>query len=268
MSEKKNPIEIVVKMPVGTTGGFYQFEPIRDEEGMVNLTDLWKRFGATPNRDPRQWSRKEGKEFLTCLSSELNVPVGHIYRGQRGRGGSSHAHWQAAMTYLQYLSPEAQMMVNRIVRERIEEEHDPELGVRRAVERHTRRLKASGRSDEDVEKRLKTVARRNTLTSTLERHGVRGCKDPNRNGFAGVTNALYLGWKGMTAPDLRRELGVPAGGNLRDRLDGFDLDQLAFAEAMLERKVRQQNLYGADECSRTAHSVGKAVGLLIEHVLG
>ena len=268
MSEKKNPVEIVVKMPVGTTGGFFQFEPIRDEVGLVNLTDLWKRFGATPNRDPRQWSRKEGKEFLACLARDLNVPVGHIYRGQRGRGGSSHAHWQVAMTYLTYLSPEAQMLVNRIVKERIEEEADPELGVRRAIQRHTRRLKALGRSDEDVEKRYKTVARRKVLTPTLEKHGVRGCKDPNRNGFAKVTNALYLGWKGMTAPDLRRELGVPAGGNLRDHLDGFDLDQLAFAEATLERKVRLQNLYGAEECAQAAHSVGKAISLVVDHVVG
>ena len=49
MSEKKNPIEIVVKMPVGTTGGFFQFEPVRDEAGLVNLTDLWRRRSiATP----------------------------------------------------------------------------------------------------------------------------------------------------------------------------------------------------------------------------
>jgi hypothetical protein len=268
MSEKKNPIEIVVKMPVGTTGGFFQFEPIRDEAGLVNLTDLWRRFGAIDNKNPYEWSRKEGRNFIEAICRELITPRSRIYRSQRGRGGSSLAHWQVAMTYLTYLSPEAQMLVNRIVKERIEEEADPELGVRRAIQRHTRRLKASGRSDEDVEKRLKTVAKRNALTSTLERHGVGGCKDPNRNGFAGVTNALYLGWKGKTAPDLRRELGVPAGGNLRDRLDGFDLDQLAFAEAMLERKVRLQNLYGAEECSRSAHSVGKAVGLVVDHVVG
>ena len=268
MKDEKNPIEIVVKMPVGTTGGFFQFEPIRDEEGLVNLTDLWRRFGAIPNRDPREWSRKEGRKFIAAFGNKLNAPRSHIYRGQRGRGGASHAHWQVAMTYLQYLSPEAQMVVNRIVMDRLEEEADPELGVQRAIRRHTRRLRASGRSEEDVEKRLRTVARRNALTSTLEKHGVRSCKDPGRNGFAGVTNALYVGWKGKTAPELRAELGVPAGGNLRDRLDGFDLDQLAFAEAMLERKVRQQNLYGADQCSRAAHAVGKAVGLLVGHVLG
>jgi hypothetical protein len=125
MSEKKNPIEIVVKMPVGTTGGFFQFEPIRDEAGLVNLTDLWRRFGAIDNKNPYEWSRKEGRNFLEAICRELNAPRSRIYRSQRGRGGSSLAHWQVAMTYLTYLSPEAQMLVNRIVKERIEEEANP-----------------------------------------------------------------------------------------------------------------------------------------------
>ena len=267
MSESKNKIEIVVKMPVGTTGGFFQFEPVRDEQGLVNLTDLWRRFGAIPNRDPRQWSRKEGKAFLDCLSAELNVPTGHIYRGQRGRGGASHAHWQAAMSYLAYLSPEAQMTINRIVKERLEEEADPELGVRRAVERHTRRLKSLGRSDAEIDKRLKTVMKRNTLTSTLQSHGVQGCKDWRKNGFVEVTNAMYLGWKGKTAPELRRELDVPAKGNLRDHLGGFDLDQLAFAESVLEQKIQQERLYGSQQCARTAHDIGKSVDQFVNRCL-
>ncbi len=264
--ENQNQIEIVVKMPVGTTGGTFQFEPDRDEAGLINLTDLWKRFGAVPHRDPRQWSRKEGKSFLACLAGELNVPVGHIYRTQRGRGGASHAHWQAAMTYLQYLSPEAQMLVNRIVRERLEEEADPELGVRRAVERHARRLRALGRSDEEVEKRLRGVAKRKDLVSTLRRSGVGG-DGSGRNGFSLVTNALYQGWTGRTAAELRRELGVPGGGNLRDYLDGFELDQLSFAEAMLDRKIRSGDIYGTEQCARTAQAIGRGVDLLVEHFL-
>ena len=244
MKEEKNPIEIVVKMPVGTTGGFFQFEPVRDRQGLVDLTDLWRRFGAIPNRDPRQWSRKEGKAYLAIVSEDLNVPLGHIYRGQRGRGGATHAYWQVAIRYLQYLSPEAQMVVNRIVMDRCEEEADPELGIRRAILRHARRLRASGRTEEDVEKRLRTVARRNALTSTLVEHGVRGCKDPGRNGFAGVTDALYVGWKGRTAPSSGPSSACRPAGTFGTAWKGSTSNRSPSPRGWLRGKFRRKGFIG------------------------
>jgi hypothetical protein len=39
------------------------------------------------------------------------------------------------MTYVQWISPQAQIAVNEIVRERLEEELDPELAVSRGIDR-------------------------------------------------------------------------------------------------------------------------------------
>lgn len=228
---------IAVRMPIGTTGQFFEYEPERNDTGLVSLTDLWKRFGSIENKEPKQWKRKAGKQFIENLCQTLKVPVGHLWKAGRGNGGGTWAHWQIAMTYMSYLSPEAQMAVNEIVKERIEEEADPELGVQRAMERHSKRLTALGRDDETINSRIKVILRRNTLTSTLQQHGV------EKWGFAQVTDAEYLGWKGKTASELKEEMGVDKG-NVRDFFEGYELDQLSFIESTLEEKIRRERLYG------------------------
>ena len=48
------------------------------------------------------------------------MPEGHIIRGTRGRSGATFAHWQIALAYAKYLSPEFHMWCNEVVREKME----------------------------------------------------------------------------------------------------------------------------------------------------
>ncbi|ALJ98237.1 antirepressor KilA [Brucella phage BiPBO1] len=86
----------------------------------LSLTDMWKAAGEPEGKRPANWQRKEGAPFIEAVSLSLNVPVGHIIKTQRGKGGATLAHWQIALAYAKYLSPEFHMWCNQVVRERME----------------------------------------------------------------------------------------------------------------------------------------------------
>jgi hypothetical protein len=64
---------------------------IRVRDGMPCLTDLWRAGGSEENKDPYQWSRRDGADFIDFIkenSKRLNKP---IYQVDRGRGGATWA---------------------------------------------------------------------------------------------------------------------------------------------------------------------------------
>ena len=56
----------------------------------------------------------------TVLADAENVTVDHLFRVTRGRNGATWAHWQIALAYAKYLSPDFHMWCNEVVRERME----------------------------------------------------------------------------------------------------------------------------------------------------
>lgn len=82
--------------------------PIKFEDGaLVCLTDLWRAAGEPKDKEPAGWWRdKNVQEFAAAVARNLNMPVEHIWQGQRGRYGGAYSHWQIAANYAKYLSPE------------------------------------------------------------------------------------------------------------------------------------------------------------------
>lgn len=98
----------------------YNGEIIRDRDEMLSLTDMWKAAGSTDNKTPAQWSRTP-KAAIFIEAVALNVGKSHNALFRKVRGGSSPgtwAHWQIALAYAKYLSPEFHMWCNEVVRER------------------------------------------------------------------------------------------------------------------------------------------------------
>jgi hypothetical protein len=93
---------------------------IRDRGEMLSLTDMWKAGGEDPSKKPADWARKEGSDFIEHIAVVLNMPMEHILRASRGRTGATFAHWQIALAYAKYLSPDFHMWCNTVVRERME----------------------------------------------------------------------------------------------------------------------------------------------------
>ena len=97
---------------------------IHDRGDMLSLTDMWRAAGADTSRAPAEWMRSaDAERFISFVLETLNMGISHdeaikIVRG--GRNPGTWAHWQIALAYAKYLSPEFHMWCNTVVRERME----------------------------------------------------------------------------------------------------------------------------------------------------
>lgn len=97
----------------------YNGEVIRDRDEMLSLTDMWKAAGQPETKRPAEWLRQDAtKEFIEIVAAS-NMGQNHIST-RRGNNGGTFAHWQIALAYAKYLSPEFHMWCNQVVRERME----------------------------------------------------------------------------------------------------------------------------------------------------
>lgn len=87
----------------------------------LNLTDMWKGAGAPEGMRPDDWKKDAAnRKFLDHISDVTNTPMEGIWKGTRGNGGATWAHWQIGLAYAKYLSPEWHAWCNSVVRERME----------------------------------------------------------------------------------------------------------------------------------------------------
>ncbi|MBP2312615.1 KilA-N domain-containing protein [Azospirillum soli] len=98
----------------------YNGHAIRDRGKTVSLTDMWKAAGSPENREPWNWSRKEGAEFVEFVAASHNLTMEQVMITKKGKGGGTWAHWQLAMAYAKYLSPEFHAWCNSVVRAHME----------------------------------------------------------------------------------------------------------------------------------------------------
>lgn len=84
---------------------------IRDRSDMLCLTDMWKAAGEDVNKQPAKW-----REHASVLLKRENEVF------QTHRGGKDWAHWQIAMAYGKYLSPEFHAWCNTVVRQHMTRE--------------------------------------------------------------------------------------------------------------------------------------------------
>ena len=93
----------------------------------LSLTDMWRAAGLPDTKRPADWlalsSTAEFREAVEATfdagKSGIKTVKGSGSGGGRG-GGATFAHWQIALAYAKYLSPEFHMWCNTVVRERME----------------------------------------------------------------------------------------------------------------------------------------------------
>ncbi|NHZ48389.1 KilA-N domain-containing protein [Desulfovibrio sp. XJ01] len=107
-----------------------------NDDKLVNLTDFWKASGADPSKKPAQWLKADtAKAFVAELGKGEDI---HLIQITRGRFGGTFAHWQIALAYAKYLSPEFHIHCNNIIRRFVEEEQNPDMAVDRAISAYRR----------------------------------------------------------------------------------------------------------------------------------
>lgn len=241
--------------------------PIRtNADQLVSLTDIYQAATAEGiaegKLEPRQWAmppraKKSGTsgkvsvsggpgwDFIETVAGALNRDAATIYRAVRGKhGGGTFAHWQIALAYAKYLSPQLHMQVNEVYARF--KAGDVTLADEIAD-------KATPEQQDWLAKRVAGKAARGMFTSTLQAHGVTG------RGFADCTNAIYRPILGGKKSEICAQRGLRKSTNLRDVMDLEQLTRTALAEIVARKSIERFNVRGNDrcafECGRAAERV-------------
>ena len=171
--------------------------------GSVNPRNYWK---VLKNR-----LKKEGSEVVTkCNQLKMQSSDGKYYL-------TDAADTETMLRILQTIpSPNAEpfkLWLARVGYERIEETHDPELAINRALQTYLRK----GYSKDWINQRLKSIEIRKVLTDEWENRGVKGMDE-----FAILTDDITLAWAGMSTKQYKNFKGLKKE-NLRDNMTNLEL---------------------------------------------
>ncbi len=137
-------------------------------------------------------------------------------------------------------SPSAEpfkLWLARVGYERIEETHDPELAINRALNTYRKK----GYSDDWINQRLKSIEILKVLTDEWEKRGVKQGDE-----FAILTDDITLAWAGMNTREYKNFKGLKKG-NLRDNMTNLELVLNMLAETAtteISEKKRIKNFPG------------------------
>jgi hypothetical protein len=217
-----------------------------NDDGMFSLTKIWQHLGnGDSNKKAHKWLRtKETKAFIGALGVALK-PL------QVSRGHGTWAAQQVALAYMTWISPEAQIAVNQIVIERMEENANPELAIQRARERAALAYKREGKSDAWIAERLRGVDIRNLFTEELGSRGVRDW------GYGACTNAIYEPLLGGKTDELKARRELTRSDSLRDNLTRRECSFVRFAEELATMKMEQDDARGNNKCRKTCEKAGR-----------
>ena len=132
LEQGRNPLLEIRMTPISILS--YQGRPIRLRGTMLNLTDMWRAAGCPEYRRPIHWLvLEETARFRAHAQTHWTEPDGPVSPNiiqddiirldpdgfvatARGRHGGTWAHWQLALAYARYLSPEFHLWCNTVVR--------------------------------------------------------------------------------------------------------------------------------------------------------
>lgn len=222
---------------------------------MISLTDMWKAAGSPKVKAPKFWLGQDATQmFLEALSVANRSNPDLLLKkkkGGRGIGGNTEAHWQIALAYAKYLSPQFHIQCNEWIRERMEEDRNPELAIKRGRERAVASWKRKGWTDKEITERLKGIDLRNMFTSVLGSHDVK------QKGFGDCTNAIYKYLFGGPAKLVREKLGLPEKSNPRDHMSFEQLHAVNIAEGLASNKIEEEHIYGNEKCQEACEIASK-----------
>ena len=134
--------------------------------------------------------------------------------------------------------------------ERIQEIEDPELAAQRARSIY----RAKGYPESWIEKRMRGIEVRETLTNEWKNRGAKENME-----FAILTNDILQGTFDMTAKDYKKFKGLKRE-NLRDHMDDIELVLTMLGEVTTTRLHRDRNSKGFDPLKKDAKDGGAVAG--------
>ncbi|MDQ7811375.1 Bro-N domain-containing protein [Brevundimonas sp.] len=134
--------------------------------------------------------------------------------------------------------------------ERIQEANDPEILIKRAILHY----QVAGRSDDWIEKRIRSIVARKELTSEWQKRGVQEGVE-----YATLTNIMSERTFGMHTKNHAKLKGLK-GQNLRDHMTDMELILTMLAETSTKEIAQQRDAQGFYENQRAASDGGGIAG--------
>jgi hypothetical protein len=113
-----------------------------------------------------------------------------------------------------------------------------------------------------IEARTRGKQKRLAVTSTWNQHGI-----TEHWQYGALTNHTYEGLFGLKAAGLKKQKNISPKANLRDAMTPQELIEVAFAEELEDRKIRQDNIQGFKPCAKVCRKTGEMVAEFIATVL-
>ena len=260
--------------------------------GLICLTDMWKAAGSVKSQELDKWliQRRICERLLELvLEAKLELkpvvertlaeqPVANSgckkYRAwasqvrklakdvglistRGGIGGGTYAIDKIAIEYAESLSTEFRDWARNAVKERIEEEVDPELGICRSRQRAAKTWEKQGKSREYIGARLNSIPKEDFYEAALYEHGVQAKKD-----FAWCKAKVYEPIIGLTK-DFRAERGLKKGQNCKDGMSIVELAGTDFAKVLSVQRINTLNPDTASLCASISYATAKEVAHLL-----
>ncbi len=192
--------------------------------------------------------KTEGSEVVTsCNQLKMEAADGKKYL-------TDAATTETMLRLIQSIpSPNAEpfkLWLAKVGHERIEEMHDPELGIRRALST----FRKKGYSDNWINQRLKSIEVRKFLTDEWEKRGVKKGDE-----FAVLTDEITRAWAGMTTKQYKNFKGLKKE-NLRDNMTNLELVLNMLAETATTEISQKREPKTLDENRTVAREGGGIAG--------
>jgi hypothetical protein len=193
------------------------------------IVDVFVALGISKNTDAA------GKKLRRLLEAdeEVRTPVSeHKFPGPGQRADTKVADEEGIYLILLHVkgsdvAKEFRQWTVKVLKERREEEADPELAIARGRVRAVKTWKSQGKNDAEIAHRIRTIMDRNMFTDALKNKGV---SSPSE--YASVTNAVNVNVLGGTARELRLAKGLSKRSPLRDALTPVELAGVNMCELM------------------------------------
>ena len=176
------------------------------------------------------------------------------------KGGAQKMNWadtEGIFRIIQSISsPKAEPFkrwLAKVGKERIEEIADPELAVTRAKEIYDKK----GYPKDWVDKRMRGIAVRNTLTDEWKERGVaKGVE------YAILTDEIYKAAFDKSAKEYMKHKGLDtkAGDNLRDHMEDIEVILTMLGEATTTRITTDKDSHGLEALKNDARIGGSVAG--------
>lgn len=225
---------------------------------MIDLNRVHEIAGSPKNKEPKEWLKLKGTKNLIKTIKGDKTP---FLKTRRGKGGGIWAHWQIALSYAQYLSPELHFTANQVFKERLEEIANPELGIVRSRERAKQTWKRTGKTEDWIAGREQGIDVHKYYIGTLFEHDVRAGIE-----IGACTNKIYKGLfnkdKNQIEKTIREKNSaerLPKNINIRDYAKLSSLAAITLAEALASEEIEEENHRGVESCANASYSNAKSV---------